>query len=86
MAEQMNRTFEVGGFLVDVVRSTVRGIAHAATDSVSGFLNEACQSLPEHVTGPSPPTSEVGTGVHWLRQLLGRNEWTLPCVGVKVVL
>lgn len=26
-----------------------------------------------------------GIGTQWLKNLLGRSEWTLPCVGVKVV-
>lgn len=26
----------------------------------------------------------TGIGVGWLRSLLGRREWTLPCVDVKV--
>jgi hypothetical protein len=34
------------------------------------------------------PWSSLGQGVGatWLRNLVGRSEWTLPCVGVKVVL
>jgi hypothetical protein len=26
----------------------------------------------------------TGVGLEWLRSLLGRREWTLPCVDVKV--
>lgn len=26
----------------------------------------------------------TGMGLEWLRSLLGRREWTLPCVDVKV--
>ena len=26
----------------------------------------------------------VGLGAGWLRSLVGRNEWTVPCVDVKV--
>jgi hypothetical protein len=34
------------------------------------------------------PWSSLGQGVGatWLRNLVGRSEWTLPCVGVKIVL
>lgn len=26
----------------------------------------------------------TGIGLEWLRSLLGRREWTLPCIDVKV--
>ncbi|EXJ91462.1 hypothetical protein A1O3_00010 [Capronia epimyces CBS 606.96] len=83
---QANGTSEVADFLVDVTRSTVYGIAHALKDSTTSLINNARQSVPPTSALPPSPGGEAGIGAHWLRYLLGRTEWTLPCVGVKVVL
>ncbi|EXJ93343.1 hypothetical protein A1O1_01735 [Capronia coronata CBS 617.96] len=86
MARKADDTSQFGDFLADVTRSTVYGIGHLVKNSASGFLNEAYQST--QPAAPSPPSTSVavGFGAHWLRYLLGRTEWTLPCVGIKVVL
>lgn len=86
MAKQTHSTSEVGDFLVDVTRSTLYGIAHAVKDSASGLLNEGRRDMPSTAPLSPSPSGEAGIGAHWLRYLLGRTEWTLPCVGVKVVL
>lgn len=87
VASPKNDTSGMGGFLVDVTRSTVSGIAHAVKDSASEFMDEARQRITAGTTQPSQmATADAGIGTHWLRHLFGRSEWTLPCVGVKVVL
>ena len=82
-SEQANSTSDMGGFLAEVANSTVAGMSRALKDSASGMLEEARHKLTS--TTPSPVT-DAGVGTHWLKYLIGRSEWTLPCVGVKVVL
>lgn len=80
---QANSTSDMGEFLVDVANSTVAGMSRALKDSASGMLEGARQK----VTSPTPSSvTDAGVGTHWLKYLIGRSEWTLPCVGVKVVL
>lgn len=82
-------------FMSEVTNSSVSGLASAAFDGTSYLTS----SLKERVVGTAisnattvaktssdlPAASGIGTG--WLKSLLGgRTEWTLPCVGVKVVL
>lgn len=86
MANQENSSLEIADFLADVTRSTVYGIAHAVKESASGLLNEARQSVPATAPSSPSPSVDAGIGAHWLRQFLGRTEWTLACVGLKVVL
>jgi len=85
VVRQKNST-EIGGFLVDVTRSTASGIAHAVKDSASEFLDEARRRITSGAAMPQMAPADAGIGTHWLRYLFGRSEWTLPCVGVKVVL
>lgn len=80
---QANSTSDMGGFLADVANSTVAGMSHVLRDSASSLLGGASPKVPSST--PSPVT-DAGVGTHWLKYLIGRSEWTLPCVGVKVVL
>ncbi|OQV08797.1 hypothetical protein CLAIMM_13017 [Cladophialophora immunda] len=87
---------EMGGFLTDVARTTVAGLANAAKNTAEELFDEARQKLVVSSTTTGAETAasatslpsllDTGIGTHWLRNLLGRSEWTLPCVGVKLVL
>ena len=66
------------GFLSDVPNSTVATLAGAAFEGAKRKITKASIGMDEIF-----PYS-AGIGVQWLRRLLGKGEWTLPCVGVKV--
>ena len=62
-------------FVYDAVNTTAKALAGAAVDSAQQRLGLE-----------SRPNEWAGMGLEWLRSLLGRHEWTLPCVDVKVQL
>ncbi|KIW12272.1 hypothetical protein PV08_09548 [Exophiala spinifera] len=76
---------EMGAFLLDVANSTVTGVSQALKDSASN-LAEGARSKLITSHGPGSLPVDVGIGTQWLRQLLGRSEWTLPYVEVKIAL
>ncbi len=65
-------------FLSDITNSTVATLAGAAFEGAKRKITKSSTGMEEFF----PNT--VGIGVQWLRRLLRRSEWTLPCVGVKV--
>jgi hypothetical protein len=63
-------------FVFDTVNSTAKALAGAAMEGVQQRLaSNGLESRPDEWTG---------VGLEWMRSLLGRREWTLPCVDVKV--
>ena len=68
-------------FLSEITNSTIAALANAAIDGTKRKFGT-----------PTTPTTSVerfmpysaGIGIQWLRRLLGRHEWTLPCVGVNI--
>lgn len=65
-------------FVFETVNSTTKALAGAVLEGAQRQL------APE---GPESQAEEwTGMGLEWLRSLLGRREWTLPCVDVKVQL
>ena len=83
---QASHTSDLGDFLVDVTASTVSGLAHVVKDSAVGLLDDACQKITSTASASASSAVNAGIGTHWLHYLIGRSEWTLPCVGVKIVL
>ncbi|KAJ5899807.1 hypothetical protein N7495_004551 [Penicillium taxi] len=65
----------IAEFAFDTFNSTAKTLAGAAMDSVQQRLGLGLESKPDEWTG---------VGLEWLRNLLGRREWTIPCVDVKV--
>ncbi|KAJ5145574.1 uncharacterized protein N7515_000138 [Penicillium bovifimosum] len=63
-------------FVFDTVNSTAKALAGAAMESVQQRL------APSGVEARSDEWT--GVGLEWMRSLLGKREWTLPCVDVKV--
>ncbi|KAJ5645466.1 hypothetical protein N7507_011477 [Penicillium longicatenatum] len=63
----------LASFVFDTANSTAKVLAGAAMDSAQQSLG--IESRPDDWTG---------VGLEWLRSLLGRREWTLPCIDVKV--
>ncbi|BDD58051.1 hypothetical protein MAP00_003361 [Monascus purpureus] len=65
----------LAGYVLETVNTTTKALAGAA-------VGEAQQKLA--LNGSALRQELTGFGVGWLRSLLGRQEWTLPCVDVKV--
>ncbi|GLI72412.1 hypothetical protein PoHVEF18_000587 [Penicillium ochrochloron] len=63
----------LAGFVFDTFNSTAKALAGAALESAQQKLGVEARS-----------EEWTGVGLEWLRSLLGRREWTLPCVDVKV--
>lgn len=66
-------------YVWDTVNTTTKALAGAAVD-------EAQRRLALNGTSATDLRQDewTGIGLEWLRSLLGRREWTLPCVDVKV--
>lgn len=63
-------------FVFDTFNSTAKALAGAAMESLQQRIAP---------TGTESRHEEwTGVGLEWMRSLLGRREWTLPCVDVKV--
>ncbi|CAG7931749.1 unnamed protein product [Penicillium olsonii] len=70
------RTEGLTEFVFDTVNSTAKALAGAALEGVQQHLAPS---------GMESKSDEwTGVGLEWMRSLLGRREWTLPCVDVKV--
>ncbi|KAL4900000.1 hypothetical protein BDW74DRAFT_183140 [Aspergillus multicolor] len=67
----------LAGYIFDTLNSTAKALAGAMYDETSRRLsgNDSCSESQQELTG---------FGLEWLRSLVGRREWTLPCVDVKV--
>lgn len=76
----------MGDFLLDITTTTVSGLVGAMKDSASDVVEEARRRLASTAASNNSSQVDLGIGTQWLRQLFGRSEWTLPCVGVKVVI
>ena len=89
---------EMSVFLAHIAQTTVAGLANAlkesATEMIHGVKGRIVLSTASSATAtaattaytPSSVLADTGIGAQLLRNLLGRSEWTLPCVGVKLVL
>lgn len=82
--DQMVSPLEEGGlagYVFEAVNSTTKALAGAAVEGVQRrfALNETAST-----TGATDGQEWTGVGLEWLRSLLGRREWTIPCVDVKV--
>jgi hypothetical protein len=65
-------------FASELVNQTISVLAGAAVEEMkTGAL------LPSAALGRRLPDAG-GVGTAWLKSLLGRNQWTLPCVNVVV--
>ncbi|EEH03764.1 conserved hypothetical protein [Histoplasma capsulatum var. duboisii H88] len=67
-------------YVLETVNTTATALAGAAVDEIKKHF------APNNGTGAvgDSRVEWTGIGLEWLRSLLGRREWTLPCVDVKV--
>ena len=75
----------VAAFLAEISNNTMSGFAAAARESGYALLGGMKQKIVGGGSTHAASTSS-GIGTQWLKNLLGRSEWTLPCIGVKVVI
>ena len=61
---------------------------HTVSALTSAAFEEAKKRLSPgsvlSVSGGGALPESAGIGLGWLRSLLGRSEWTIPCVNIKV--
>lgn len=83
--------YELGGGVGDGMTGTLREIANSTAGIVVGAAVESAKATfsnwnPLIGAAPSQEVTAAGAGVGlgWLRSLLGKSEWTLPCVNVKI--
>lgn len=67
----------LASYVVETVNTTTKALAGAAVE-------EAQRRLALNGSSELGQQEWTGVGLEWLRSLLGRREWTLPCVDVKV--
>ncbi|EEP78403.1 conserved hypothetical protein [Uncinocarpus reesii 1704] len=67
-------------YVLEAVNSTATALATAAVEETKRRVAPS-GSVP---LGNGQHPELTGIGLEWLRSLLGRKEWTLPCVDVKV--
>jgi len=67
----------IAEFFGEVTNSTIAALANAVID---GTKRKVVTSMSMDRVMPY----STGIGIQWLRRLLGRHEWTLPCVGVNI--
>lgn len=69
----------LAGYVVEAMNTTTKALAGAAVEEVQRRFSTGDS------TGEGQEGWEwAGVGLEWLRSLLGRREWTIPCVDVKV--
>lgn len=75
----------LAGYVFDTVNNTAKALAGAVVDETQKRLSAGDGSCPSSATPAATTADELtGFGLEWLRSLVGRREWTLPCVDVKV--
>jgi hypothetical protein len=78
-----NRT-GVADFLSETINQTISALAGAALEEARRRLNPASILSSASGTGGGSLPESAGIGLGWLRSLLGRSEWTIPCVDIKI--
>lgn len=79
-SDQLSSSDSLAGFVFEAVNTTTKTVTGAVIEEAQRRLALNGTSSPDGF-GQEQWT---GIGLEWLRSLLGRREWTLPCVDVKV--
>ncbi|PKY02471.1 hypothetical protein P168DRAFT_305773 [Aspergillus campestris IBT 28561] len=74
----------LAGFVFDSINSTTKALAGAAMEEAQRRFAANGSSIAAAAAALPAQEEWTGVGLEWLRSLLGRREWTLPCVDVKV--
>ncbi|KAL4963360.1 uncharacterized protein BDV14DRAFT_176826 [Aspergillus stella-maris] len=75
-------------YVFETVNQTAKALAGAVVDETQKRLSfggvGVAEGCPSSMESGSAADELTGFGLEWLRSLVGRREWTLPCVDVKV--
>ncbi|ERF74002.1 hypothetical protein EPUS_03816 [Endocarpon pusillum Z07020] len=74
----------VADFLNTTINHTISALAGAAFEEARKRLAPGSVLSSSNGDGSGGLSESAGIGLGWLRSLLGRSEWTLPCVDIKV--
>ncbi|KAE8308862.1 bladder cancer-related protein BC10-domain-containing protein [Aspergillus transmontanensis] len=74
----------VAGYILETVNTTTKTLAGVVVDEAQRRLALNGSSAAAGLGG-LVQEEWTGVGLEWLRSLLGRREWTIPCVDVKIV-
>jgi hypothetical protein len=77
----------LAGYVFEAVNNTAKALAGAVVDETHRrfFPGASESSCPSGSSAGTTAADELtGFGLEWLRSLVGRREWTLPCVDVKI--
>lgn len=78
-------TAPLATFIADAVNTTATALASAIVNETKQHLSTGAGGVSAgSSTAPLAQVPVQGVGLGWLRSLVGRWEWTLPCVRVKV--
>ncbi|KAL3466543.1 hypothetical protein BJX64DRAFT_250248 [Aspergillus heterothallicus] len=75
----------LAGYVFEAMNNSAKALAGAVVDETqrrffpNGGSESSCPSA-----GTTAADELTGFGLEWLRSLVGRREWTLPCVDVKI--
>jgi phosphoribosyl-AMP cyclohydrolase len=81
-----NDSTNTTSFVQEIIKGTASGAVQALKDSAIDVVVDTRRNTTFALCNATSFSPEVGVGAQWLRQLLGKSEWTLPCLGFKVVL
>lgn len=74
-------------FIRESINSTATAIAGAAVEEIKRRTSSLILANGTAAAVAGRQQEEwTGIGLEWLRSLLGRREWTIPCIDVKVQL
>ncbi|EED15013.1 conserved hypothetical protein [Talaromyces stipitatus ATCC 10500] len=71
-------------FIRESINSTATALAGAAVEEIKRRTTTTASIVGRSQSGTTEEWT--GIGLEWLRSLLGRTEWTIPCIDVKVQL
>ncbi|KAL4786739.1 bladder cancer-related protein BC10-domain-containing protein [Aspergillus varians] len=74
----------LAGYIFETVNNTAKALAGVVVDETQRRLAMGDASCPSSGVSASTADELTGFGLEWMRSLVGRREWTLPCVDVKV--
>ena len=68
------------GFVKEIANSSVTALANAALEGAKArFWNQS-----ENIGATIP--NDAGIGLGWIKSLLGRSNWTMPCTQYQIAL
>lgn len=82
--DQMVPVEGLAGYVFEAVNTTTKALAGAAVEEVQRRFTANGTATAAAAAAAGGQEEWAGVGLEWLRSLLGRREWTIPCVDIKV--